>query len=86
MAPGGAQSGEWLLSTTIGGGYGLGIGTSQAAAHVTGTLALVLQLRRDLSFNNILALLQRTARSNGLPSDWQGAGVIDAERMVDALK
>ena len=68
------------------GGYGLGIGTSQAAAHVTGSLALVLQLQRDLSFNNVLALLQHTANSDGVPSDWEGAGVIDAERIVDVLK
>jgi subtilisin len=85
VAPGGARSGKWLLSTNIGGGYGLGIGTSQAAAHVTGTLALVL-LQRNLSFPDVLTLLWSTARTDGLFPEWEGAGLIDAERLLDALK
>ncbi len=86
VAPGGARNGTWLLSTNKGGGYGLGIGTSQAAAHVTGTIALALQLQRNLSFNDILALLKGgTTRSDGLSPQWEGAGLIDAEGLVNAL-
>ena len=86
VAPGGARHGAWILSTNIGGGYGLNIGTSQAAAHVTGTLALALQLQRNLSSQDVLSLLWSTARTDGLSPDWEGAGVVDAERLLDALK
>jgi subtilisin family serine protease len=92
VAPGGAQYGAWLLSTAKGGGYGLGIGTSQAAAHVTGTIALALQLRRDLSFNDVLALLRGTSKdilpfSYSPPTlEWEGSGLIDAQHLLDAVK
>jgi hypothetical protein len=36
IAPGGSKTTERILSTIRGGGYGLGSGTSQATAHVTG--------------------------------------------------
>jgi subtilisin len=44
-APGGSTKSQRILSTTKGGGYGWGSGTSQAAAHVTGAMALVLQIK-----------------------------------------
>ena len=77
---------EGILSTTIGGGYGVGNGTSQAAAHVTGALALMLTHKRGLPFKDVHALLMRRGRSYGLPPEWEGGGLIDAERMVNALK
>lgn len=86
VAPGGTKSGEWLLSTNIGGGYGLGIGTSQAAAHVTGALALMQEHKRGILFKDVLGLLMRRGRSYGLPPEWEGGGMIDAERVVNALK
>jgi subtilisin family serine protease len=46
-----------ILSTNKGGGYGVGHGTSQAAACVTGAIALALSLDSDLSLREVRALL-----------------------------
>ena len=85
-APGGSQSGPRIFSTNKGGGYGWGSGTSQAAAHVTGALALVLQKNPKMSYEEAMALLQETARDLGEPVERQGAGLIDVEAMIKALK
>jgi subtilisin family serine protease len=82
-APGGAQTSEQILSTTPGGGYGEGSGTSQAAAHVTGGIALALQSNSNLSLQEVRDLLQSTAFK--LPccgEEQQGAGLIDVEAMM----
>jgi len=83
-APGGSQSGPRIFSTNRGGGYGLGSGTSQAAAHVTGALALVLQKHPKMSFEEVMALLHETARDLGEPVERQGTGLIDVEAMIKA--
>jgi len=85
-APGGSQSGPRIFSTNKGGGYGWGSGTSQAAAHVTGALALVLQKNPKMSYEEAMTLLQETARDLGEPVERQGAGLIDVEAMIKALK
>jgi subtilisin len=91
VAPGG-NSGELplvtkILTTNVGGGYGLIIGTSPAAAHVTGAVALALQLRRTLTPAQAQDLLRQTARPlSCCTDDQQGAGLIDVEAMVDALE
>jgi subtilisin len=85
-APGGSQSGPRIFSTNKGGGYGWGSGTSQAAAHVTGALALVLQKNLKMSYEEAMTLLQETARDLGEPVERQGAGLIDVEAMMKALK
>jgi subtilisin family serine protease len=95
VAPGG-DSTEKILTTNLGGGYGLITGTSPAAAHVTGAVALALQLRRDLSPAQAQDLLQRTANhlqcplwpddASTCPSDQQGAGLIDVKAMVQGLR
>jgi subtilisin len=85
-APGGSQSGPRIFSTNKGGGYGWGSGTSQAAAHVTGALALVLQKNPKISYEEAMTLLQETARDLGEPVERQGAGLIDVEAMIKALK
>jgi subtilisin family serine protease len=85
VAPGGAGASGKILSTILGGGYGLGSGTSQAAAHVTGAVAAVLQLAPELSVDEITTLLQTTATDLGYPPERQGAGLIAIDRMVNTL-
>ena len=71
-APGGSQSGPSILSTNKGGGYGWGSGTSQAAAHVTGAIALVLQKNPKMSFEEALAFCRRLLGTSA--SRWSGRG------------
>ncbi len=86
-APGGSKAtGMRILSTTIGNGYGEGSGTSQAAAHVTGAVALALQIQPGLSFTQVRSVLQTTAKNLGYPQEQQGAGRIDVKKMVQALQ
>jgi subtilisin family serine protease len=85
-APGGSQTGPRVFSTNKGGGYGWGSGTSQAAAHVTGAIALAFQVKPKMSFEEAVTLLQGTARDLGEPVERQGAGLIDVEAMINALK
>jgi serine protease len=66
------------------------IGTSMAAAHVSGVAAMVLAsgvLKPDASpqgrVNQLTRRLRKTARSLGLPSGLQGAGLIDAGRATE---
>jgi subtilisin family serine protease len=54
--PGAPDNGR-ILSTDKGVGYAVGHGTSQAAAHVTGAIALALSLESDLSLQEVRALL-----------------------------
>jgi subtilisin family serine protease len=74
-APGGSKASGRILSTTTG-GYGEGSGTSQAAAHVTGAVALALQLRPGLSFEEVRCVLQATA---------EGPGRINVYNLMQAL-
>jgi subtilisin family serine protease len=81
----GAQPGGRILSTNKGGGYGLGYGTSQAAAHITGAVALALQLDPGLSLAEATNLLRTTAVNLGYSKEQQGAGRINAKEMIEAL-
>jgi subtilisin family serine protease len=95
-APGGSKSGLRIFSTHKGGGYGLGSGTSQAAAHVTGAITLAFQKKPQMSFDEVVTLLQWTSRVLCEPSEpelcepvseeRQGAGLINVEAMINALK
>jgi subtilisin family serine protease len=85
-APGGSKSGPRILSTNKGGGYGWGSGTSQAAAHVSGAITLVLQKNPKMSFDEVLTLLQSNAADLDVPEERQGAGLIDVEAMINALR
>ncbi len=58
--------------------YAKGSGTSQAAAVVSGVVALVLQAHPEMNPDQVKALLKSTARPlAGAPADAQGAGLID---------
>jgi subtilisin family serine protease len=85
VAPGGAGSSGKILSTIPGGGYGVGSGTSQAAAHVTGAVATVLQLAPGLSAQEILNLLRTTATDLGYSPRLQGAGLIAVDKMINQV-
>src|SRR5690606_24759947 len=50
-----AAPGVNILSTTRGGGYGLNTGTSMAAPHVAGVVALVRDLHPDWTYSQIIA-------------------------------
>jgi serine protease len=60
------------------------VGTSMAAAHVSGVAAMVLAARvigrrpPDTVPGQVLSRLQGTARDLGLPAAKQGAGLVDA--------
>jgi subtilisin family serine protease len=91
VAPGGWSEGERILSTNKGKGYGWGSGTSQAAAHVTGAVALVMQQRAlrgrpALTFAQMLALLQETAIDLEEPPEFQGAGLLDVMSLMNSLQ
>ena len=84
-SPGGARerTDKRILSTYLGDWYGLGSGTSQAAAHVTGALALKLQQQRALSLDDVRWLLQRTATVlMGYARTQQGWGLIAVEAYI----
>jgi subtilisin len=71
----GAPDNGQILSTNTGGIYGLGHGTSQAAAHVTGAAAMALALEPGLTPNDMRNLLTQTAV----------AGRIDVKNMIEEL-
>jgi subtilisin family serine protease len=60
-------------------------GTSIAAAHVTGVLALVLQKRPDLTLQAARKLLAESARDLGSPGpDAEfGSGLVDARAALE---
>ena len=76
-----------ILSATPGGGYSLVSGTSQAAAHVSGVVALLHAIRPDLTPAGALALMEHSAKDLGPPGmdDSFGAGRIDAVAALKAL-
>ncbi len=85
VAPGGTEASGKILSTTLGRGYGVGAGTSQATAHVTGAVAAVLELAPELSVDEVMQLLRRTATDLHYSPELQGAGLIAVDTMVYKL-
>jgi minor extracellular protease Epr len=94
LAPGGSiAKGKRILSTIPGGGDGYGSGNSQATAHVTAACALALQLKQKLSFEQVRSVLQTAATQlidpkTGQPyrADQQGAGLVNADKVDEAVK
>lgn len=74
-----AAPGADVLSTYPGGQYRTMSGTSMAAPHTSGVLALILGARNDLGAEEARKILRRTARKlPGLSSVEQGAGLVNA--------
>ncbi|MUK90198.1 S8 family serine peptidase [Ornithinibacillus sp. L9] len=78
--------GHEIYSAWPGNGYHTISGTSMAAPHATGVIALILQANPDLSIEEMRELLQQTARSEmhmgDLPNDLYGHGIINAYQAV----
>lgn len=72
----------YLIKSMIGDFYIKHSGTSMAAPHVAGVIALLLQKDKTLSAIDILKRLQENARPD-FPANAFGTGRIDAQRTVD---
>ena len=84
-APGGVLTGARILSTYhLPPFYGYGTGTSQAAAHVTGALALKLHQNPQISLSQVQTRLCQTATNLGYQATQQGCGLIDVEKLLAA--
>lgn len=77
-----AAPGVEINSTYKGGEYKVLQGTSMAAPHVTGTVALILENKPDYAPDDVLTTLTSTAEDLGLPGSKQGSGIVDAEKAV----
>ncbi|MDI6784990.1 MAG: S8 family peptidase, partial [bacterium] len=75
--------GVQIYSTYKGSKYATMSGTSMASPHVTGVVALRLAQNPNQSPAEIKLALQSTARDLGLPFGQQGAGLVDAEAVVN---
>jgi subtilisin family serine protease len=62
--------------------YGWASGTSQAAPHVTGIVALMRSVNPLLTPASVLNILQQTTLSLDAPREAQGAGLVNAPRAV----
>ena len=81
----GAYSDVNYPGASVGDRFFRGTGTSQAAAVVSGAVALVLDQRPDLTPDQVKALLKSTARPiPGASEACQGAGVIDLKAAFKA--
>ena len=83
-----AAPGVRVVSLRPGGRTSSGSGTSFAAPHVSGTAALLLSLKPDLSPKRLRELLADTAQDLGRKGqdDRTGYGLVDADRAVRSLK
>jgi serine protease AprX len=75
---------EGLITGDVDGRYFRGSGTSQAAAVVSGSVALLLQHHPELTPDQVKSVLTTTARPLAQATPAQGAGVLDIAAAVDA--
>ncbi len=74
------------LTVLQGGGYQGQNGTSQASPHLAGAIALVLQIKNDLTYDEAIQTFSETARTNQFtgttPNNSVGPGYLDAHAAV----
>ncbi|MCX8088418.1 MAG: S8 family serine peptidase [Meiothermus ruber] len=91
MAPGGEPNGQQVVSTLASGQYGGKAGTSMAAPHVAGVLALMKSKKPTLTAAEAISLLKETAKpldatQCNRPSGSEcGAGLLDARAALERL-
>lgn len=77
-----------VLSTIPGGKYACYSGTSMAAPHVTGTLALIIQAHRDKGFSfdyeDLLNHVTGSSTSLG-DSNYYGSGLVNLEKAINTV-
>ena len=87
VAPGGAdREGIWTLDGPSRGSVRTRVGTSMAAAHVSGVLALLAGLDPSITLGHVRAMLADSALDLGAPGrdDRFGAGLLDAFALFGA--
>lgn len=81
-----AAPGVDILTAAPGGRYDMSTGTSLAAAHVSGVIALLLERKPSLTLSDIRNVLSRTAqRLTGVSRNRTGSGLIDATAATNAV-
>jgi serine protease AprX len=83
LAPGGIDGGIGITSCLIGGGFGdCGAGTSFAAPHVSGMLALLIERNQNLVPDQLREILLKACkRIKGVSADTQGRGLMSLSRV-----
>jgi subtilisin family serine protease len=71
-----AAPGVDILVPAPEGGYQLTTGTSVAAAHISGVVALMLERNKELRPSEVRSILSATAKKIGAATD-VGAGLVD---------
>jgi subtilisin family serine protease len=81
-----AAPGVDIVAPALKKGYGLSSGTSMAAAHVSGVVALLLERDGKLDWSGARAILSRSARKPGASGAVEafGAGIVDAAGALGA--
>jgi filamentous hemagglutinin family protein len=72
-----AAPGVDILVPAPDGGYQLTTGTSVAAAHISGVVALMLERNKELKPSEVRSILAATAKNIGQPRNDVGAGLVD---------
>jgi subtilisin family serine protease len=80
-----AAPGVDIVAPGLKGGYGISSGTSMAAAHVSGVVALLVERDEKLSASDVREILASSARkpAKSLGKEAVGAGILDAANALD---